>query len=114
MNRPICNACNRRLVAINYIKENKTHYRTRCDSCIRQKRKIRPKTPRWMKSGFKKKKSCDRCGFYAKSGAQILVFHMDGDLNNCDLTNLRNVCLNCSVEITKLELPWRVGDLIED
>jgi len=75
---------------------------------------MRPKTPRWMKSGFKKKQSCDRCGFYAKSGAQILVFHMDGDLNNCDLTNLRNVCLNCSVEITKLELPWRVGDLIED
>ena len=114
MNRPICNACNRSFVAINYIKNNKVHYRTRCDSCIRQKRKIRPKTPRWMKSGFKKKKSCDRCGFFAKSGAQILVFHMDGDLNNCDLTNLRNVCLNCSVEITKLELPWRVGDLIED
>jgi len=101
-------------VAINYIKENKTHFRTRCDSCIRKKRKIRATTPRWMKNGFKKKLSCDRCGFYAKSGAQILVFHMDGNLNNTELTNLRNVCLNCSVEITKLELPWRIGDLIED
>src|SRR6056300_1030889 len=100
MNRPICSACNRRLVAVNYIKE--------------KKRKVPPKIARWMKSGFKKKLNCDRCGFYAKSGAQILVFHMDGDLNNCALTNLGNVCLNCSVEITKLELPWRVGDLIED
>ena len=86
MKRPICTACNRQLVAINYIKENKTHYRTRCD----------------------------RFNFRAKSGAQILVYHMDGNLNNVDLTNLRNVCLNCTVEITRLDLPWRVGDLVED
>ena len=114
MDRPFCITCNQRLVAINYIKANKKHYRTRCDSCIRKKRKLRPKTPRWMTSGHKKKPTCDRCGFNAKSGAQILVYHMDGDLNNIDLTNLRNVCLNCTVEVTRLDLPCRVGDLVED
>jgi hypothetical protein len=114
MNRPICNACNRQLVAINYTKEDKIHYRTRCDSCIRRKRKIKPKDPRWRQSGFQKKLVCDRCNFRAKSGAQILVYHMDGNLNNVNLTNLRNVCLNCTVEITRLDLPWRVGDLVED
>ena len=114
MKRPICTACNRQLVAINYIKENKTHYRTRCDSCIRRNKKIKAKDPRWRTSGFKKKLRCDRCNFRAKSGAQILVYHMDGNLNNVHLTNLRNVCLNCSVEITRLDLPWRVGDLVED
>ena len=114
MNRPICNACNRQMVAVNYIKENITHYRTRCDSCIRRKRKKKLKEPRWRSSGFKKSLQCDRCNFVAKSGAQILVYHMDGNLNNVHLTNLRNVCLNCSVEITRLDLPWRVGDLVED
>ena len=114
MNRPICSTCNQRLVAINYTTENKTHYRTRCDSCIRRKRKIKAKEPRWRASGFKKKLICDRCNFCAKSGEQILVYHMDGNLNNVDLTNLRNVCLNCTVEITRLDLPWRVGDLVED
>ena len=54
MNRPICNACNRQMVAVNYIKENITHYRTRCDSCIRRKRKKKLKEPRWRSSGFKK------------------------------------------------------------
>lgn len=114
MNRPICNACNQRVVAVNYIRENRTHFRTRCDSCIRRKRKHKANEPRWRSSGFIKKLKCDRCSFRAKSGAQILVYHMDGDLNNVSLTNLRNVCLNCTVEITRMDLPWRVGDLVED
>ena len=114
MNRPICSACNRRLVAINYIKENRTHYRTRCDSCIRKNRKIKPIAPRWKLEGYQKKKTCDRCGFISKSGAQIVVYHVDGNLKNCNLTNLRSICLNCTVEIVRLDLPWKVGDLIED
>jgi hypothetical protein len=40
-----------------------------------------------------------------------MVYHTDGDLNNCELINLKTVCLNCIVEITRLELPWRAGDL---
>jgi hypothetical protein len=114
MDRPLCTACNRKLAAINYRKGNRTHYRKRCDSCERKNRKMRVPKPRWQQSGFKKKLECDRCGFRAVSGAQILVYHLDGNLNNSNLTNLRNVCLNCTVEITRLDLPWQVGDLSED
>lgn len=114
MNRPICSACNRRLVAVNYIKADKKHYRTRCDSCTRKNRKMKAQVARWQIEGYQKKKICDRCNFIAKSGAQILVYHMDGNLKNSNLANLRSVCLNCSVEIVRLDLPWKVGDLIED
>lgn len=67
-----------------------------------------------MLNGYQKKLICDRCGFRAKSGAQILVYHLDGNLNNYDISNLKSVCLNCSIEVIKLELPWMVGDLVED
>ena len=114
MNRPICAACSRRLAAINYIREGKTHYRTRCDNCTRRNRRKKSPVPRWQQNGFKKSTTCDRCGFHAVSGAQILVYHIDGNLNNSNLANLRCVCLNCTVEINRLDLPWKVGDLIED
>ena len=114
MSRPICNACNRRFVAINYTKNNKAHYRTRCDSCTRKNRKMKTQVPRWQIEGYQKKKICDRCGFVAKSGAQILVYHVDGNLKHCNLANLRSICLNCSVEIVRLDLPWKVGDLVQD
>lgn len=70
--------------------------------------------PRWSTSGYKKKKSCDRCGFKARHQAQLLVYHVDGNLNNNDLRNLRTVCLNCTVEISKQGLPWTAGDLEAD
>lgn len=114
MKRPLCEACNRNLAAVNYIKEDVTHYRTRCDSCIRKKRNRKPTQPRWQTKGYTKKMICDRCGFRAKSKAQILVYHLDGNLNNSELSNLKSVCLNCSVEVVRLELPWMVGDLAED
>jgi len=114
MERPLCKACNRRLAAVNYRKGNKTHYRSRCDVCERKNRKVRPPKPRWQANGFKKKLECDRCGFRAVHGLQILVYHVDGNLNNNSLANLRNVCLNCTVEVTRLDLPWKVGDLSED
>ena len=57
---------------------------------------------------------CDRCGFRAKHSAQILVYHADGNLNNNSLNNLKSICLNCTVEIKRLDLPWRRGDLEED
>jgi hypothetical protein len=43
-----------------------------------------------------------------------MVFHLDGNLNNCDVRNLKTICLNCAVEITKLDLPWRPGDITPD
>jgi len=114
MSRPVCKACNQRYAAVNYIKEDVVHYRSRCDICVRRNRHTRTPVPRWKKQGYKKKLVCDRCGFRAKYAGQTVVYHVDGDLNNCNLTNLKTVCLNCSVEVMKLDLPWKVGDLLED
>jgi len=114
MKRPVCKACNQRYAAINYLKEGVAHYRTRCDSCARKKRKVKPSVPKWKLKGYTKKLICDRCGYRARYAGQTLVYHTDGDLNNCNLNNLKTVCLNCSVEIMKLDLPWKVGGLDED
>ena len=112
--RPICTACNQRLLAINYYKDDVPHYRTRCGVCIRKGRKIKVPKPRWESAGYKKKATCDRCGFKAKYSAQVLVYHIDGNLNNTAVRNLKTVCLNCVVDIKKSDLPWRPGDLTPD
>jgi hypothetical protein len=65
-------------------------------------------------SGYKKKTTCDRCGFRAKYAAQLMVFHVDGNLNNSQLRNLRTVCQNCVIEINRSDLVWHPGDLEPD
>ena len=62
----------------------------------------------------KKKSQCDRCGFRARFTSQLLVYHVDGDLNNTALRNLRTVCRNCVEEIARTEITWRAGDLEPD
>jgi hypothetical protein len=114
MKRPICQACNQRPCAVNYIKEDVTHYRSRCETCQRKDRGIKPREPRWKIAGFKKKLSCDRCGFKARYSAQILVYHIDGDLNNTAAKNLKCVCKNCVEEVIRSDLPWKKGDLEPD
>jgi hypothetical protein len=42
------------------------------------------------------------------------VYHVDGDLNNSSLRNLKTVCQNCVVEIKKLNQRWAPGDLEPD
>lgn len=111
MNRPICPACNRNPVAINYRKGNRVHYRTRCQSCINKNRNIRPPVPRWHIAGYVKKLVCDICKFRAKYPAQIQVYHRDGNLNNCELNNLRSVCLNCGIILQKQDSAWQTDDL---
>jgi hypothetical protein len=54
------------------------------------------------------------CGFRAKFSAQLMVYHMDGNLNNNILRNLKTVCQNCAVEIKKIDRTWRAGDLEPD
>jgi len=112
--RPICKACNQRPCAVNYNKEDVTHYRSRCETCQRKRRGIKPREPRWKSAGYKKKPTCDRCGFRARLTSQLLVYHIDGDLNNATLRNLRTVCRNCVEEIAKTEITWRSGDLEPD
>ncbi len=111
MNRPICPACNRNPVAINYRKGNRTHYRSRCQSCINKNRKIRPPVPRWHIAGYVKKLVCDICKFRARYPAQMQVYHRDGNLNNCELNNLRTVCLNCGITLQKQDSTWQTDDL---
>lgn len=69
---------------------------------------------RWQQAGYKKKPTCDLCGFSAKYSAQLLVYHQDGDLNNTAVRNLKTVCQNCAIALARSNLPWRPGDLEPD
>ena len=112
--RPLCKVCNKNPAAINGYHNDKIYYRSRCNACIRRDRKLKKQRPRWETAGYKKKAACDRCGFKARHHTQLTVYHVNGDLNDCELRNLKTVCLNCVVEITRLDLPWRAGDLEPD
>ena len=114
MQRPVCQSCHQRPCAVNYIKEDATHYRSRCESCARKTRGLKPREPRWKIAGYKKKPTCDKCGFRAKFLTQLLVFHVDGNLNNVELRNLKTVCLNCIEVLKKTDVTWRRGDLEPD
>jgi hypothetical protein len=112
--RPLCQACNQRPRAVAYHKPDRVQYRKLCEYCIRRGKKIKPPEPRWKTAGYKKKSICDRCGFRSKYNAQLVVYHVDGNLKNNGLRNLKTVCQNCMVEVSKLDLPWQAGDLEPD
>lgn len=112
--RDLCPICNENLVAINYIKDDVTHYRNSCSSCIRKGRKQKPVPPAWAKSGYKKKEKCEKCGFKAKSLKQLFVWHVDGSLKNCAWENLRTICANCQIEIASARLPWKPAPIVPD
>ena len=67
-----------------------------------------------MKSGYKKKPTCDLCGFKSLYDSQMTVFHIDGNLNNAELSNLRTVCLNCIEVVKRKDVTWKRGDLQVD
>ena len=112
--RPLCSICGIRHRAIAYHKYGRVYYRSKCTACINKKKKIKAPVPRWQLSGYKKKPACDKCGFKAKFSAQLLVYHVDGNLNHCESKNLKTVCLNCVEELKRSDLPWRRGDLEPD
>lgn len=111
MNRPICQACNQRPCAVNYHKDEVTHYRSRCETCLRKNRGLKSREPRWQQAGYKKKPACDRCGFKARHAVQLLVMHIDGNLNSVEFRNLRTVCLNCVADLKRSNSLWKPGDL---
>jgi len=113
-NRPLCPVCKAKPVAVNYIKENVSHYRSCCDTCIRKRRKLKPQSPQWAKSGYKKKTQCEKCEFSAKQLDQLNVFHIDGNLKNNDWTNLKTICLNCTAEIYRSKLKWKPSPPVPD
>ena len=114
MLRPICNSCGKNHCAVNYIREGITHYRSGCDECGRKKKKLKPRKANWAKSGYKKKTTCDLCGFKSLFPSQMTVYHIDGNLENIALTNLRTVCLCCIEVVKRKEITWRRGDLEVD
>lgn len=73
-----------------------------------------PRQPRWKGSGYQKKSSCDRCGFRARYVNQLIVYHVDGNLNHTAMRNLRTICKNCVEEVARVEITWRPGDLEPD
>jgi len=112
--RPLCQSCGKMPAAINYTRGDVTHFRTRCNGCIRKNRKLKPQQPSWAIGGYKKKPHCEKCGFKAKYREQLFVYYVDGNLNNAALSNLKTVCANCQIEIAKVGLGWRQGDLVPD
>jgi hypothetical protein len=42
------------------------------------------------------------------------VYHVDSNLNNSTLRNLKTVCQNCVIDIKKSDLTWQPGDLEPD
>ena len=112
--RKLCTACGKKPCAVNYKRGDNTYYRSRCDSCIRKKNHKPAPKPRWLLEGYKKKPHCEKCGFKAKLKQQLFVYHVDGDLNNNSVLNLKTVCANCQYEIAREGLGWRQGDLVPD
>ncbi len=106
MKRPLCTTCKQKPGGINYIRNGKTYYRTKCDSCIRKAKKIKAPIPKWSMVGYKKKLVCDKCGFRARWIKQMVIYYVDGNMNNTNLNNLKSVCLNCTVVIEKNDMSW--------
>jgi len=106
MNRPLCKNCSQKPASINYKRKGKTYYRKKCDSCIRKVKNMRPPVPNWSKAGYKKKLICDKCAFKARWLGQIVIYYVDGNMNNVKLANLKSVCLNCTILIEKGDIPW--------
>jgi hypothetical protein len=114
MTRPLCPVCKQRFCAVNYYRGEQVYFRSRCESCIKKNQRLKAPVARWQTAGYKKKPTCDRCGFKAKYAAQLLIYHADGDMNNVSVRNLKTVCQNCVIEVAKSNLPWRLGDLEPD
>jgi hypothetical protein len=111
--RPLCKNCKKKPAAINYHKDNKTFYRSKCESCARYNG-ISKGVPRWARHGYEKKSHCEKCGFKSNYSEQFDVYHIDGDLTNCRANNLKTICANCQRIIQKEGNRWRQGDLVPD
>lgn len=111
--RPWCTACGRRSAAVNYVKNNRVHYRSRCDFCIRNQKNKKP-VPGWIRAGYKKRERCEKCGFKSRWSEQLMVYHIDGNVQNCSNFNLKTICKNCEIDIKKSGFVWVTGDLVPD
>ncbi len=111
--RPLCTLCVTRPAAINYKKNNRTYYRKKCEVCLKHSG-ANYGTPRWKQVGYEKKNSCEKCGYKSSHSEQFNVFHIDGNLTNCNYSNLKTICANCQRLIQKNGVRWKQGDLLPD
>lgn len=112
--RPFCKVCNKNYRAPAYYRNGKRYYRSRCTSCISKDKQLKIPEPKWKEKGYKKKTACDLCGFKSSYPSQIVVYHIDGNLNNCELINLRSICLCCVETVKRKHLTWKPGDILPD
>ena len=109
--RPLCK-CGLRPRAVNYKRNGKTYYRTLCEVC--QTHGAYYGVPRWYRAGYRIKDACDKCGFKSSHKEVFRVYHVDANLDNCSLRNLKTVCANCRTVLSKEGVGWKQGDLIAD
>ena len=114
LKRPICKECNKNYCSINYTRNSKVYYRSRCGYCRKKQVKRKPLVQSWEKAGYQKKPHCDLCGFKSLYLTQMTVFYIDGDLTNAAFSNLRTICLNCIEVVKRKEVTWKRGDLTVD
>ncbi len=113
--RPLCKSCKARPRAYAYKKESKIYWRSLCDRCnrIKAKKSVGGVTT-LERSGYRKRKMCELCGFKAQDKIQLDVYFVDGNLRNVKESNLKTVCANCQRLGGVRKLGWRVGDLVAD
>ena len=113
--RPLCKECKAKPRAYAYKRGTTVYWRSMCDTCIRKKKgkRVGGVTP-LQRSGYKKKRKCELCGFKAQSDSQVDVLFVDGNLRNTNANNLKTVCANCQRLGSVRKLGWRVGDLVAD
>ena len=115
--RTTCPVCGKRPVAINRYSGKTVYYRKICDCCARARaagKILKPQPPAWVRSGYKKKPQCEVCGYRLKLDSQSNVYHIDGNSQNNQWTNLRTVCVNCQLELATKTISWKPADLVPD
>lgn len=110
--RPLC-ICRQRPAAINYKKNGKIYYRKKCEICLKYNQ-TGVGIPKWKLAGYEKKKFCEKCRFQSKYTEQFNVYHIDGNLDNCRITNLKTICANCQRILQREGVKWKQGDLLPD
>lgn len=110
--RPLCK-CSLRPAAVNYKKNGKTYYRKKCEICLRHSTTGKG-IPKWKQIGYEKKMYCEKCSYKSKYAEQFNVYHIDGNLQNCKISNLKTICANCQRILHLENAKWVQGDLIPD
>lgn len=91
--RGTCKHCGIRPKAINYVKNNKTFYRSKCEVCLAGNNEF--KIPAWKRDGYIKNKQCEQCKFLSKFTEQMTVI--------IEKKKYKTICLNCQVEVKLIE-----------